>query len=721
MLPLLLLQALRKSWALVLAITAVAAVGTAFYVMGRPVIYRSTASVLIDPMPPSPLGKGIQQGGDAWGYYWSEQEYLQTQARVLTSRHVASLTVRRLGLQNDPSLAGNPTRHQKGPIGNVPVDAAASVLQGKVDVKPVKGTRLITVSLEDTDPNRAQRLLGGLVETFAQQNLDEAASAASSSNDWLRNQLTSLKQELENNERALHSFKKERNILSVSFNDQANMLKEELTQLTQGLTEARDRREKLAARSAELMKLNADDLEALPTGDLLGSSPILGQLRNEFVNARRDRDSLVASGRGANHPDVLAAQSRVTSSRRALLAEIRSLQTGAKRDLDVVTRHINGLTGLSEAAKHQALDLNQLEIDYRRLERLKDTSERLYSLVLERSKEGDLIGQARVNNIRMVDAPLPGVRVKPNVPGTIGVGLFLGFALGLVGAFGRTLLDRTLKTREDLEQELGLPFLGLLPRASGKGAAYGRKERKSNPEPTACIEQLVHLGPTSAVAEAARVVRTSILFMAPDGPHRSLLVTSPGPEEGKTTLACWLATVMSQSGQRVLLVDCDLRRPRIHQAFGRTNETGLSEMVIDRALLEQADLATDIPNLSVLPSGPGVPSPADLLGSHGFAELLRELERRYDRVILDSPPVTPITDATILATLVDGTVLVARAGRTLKGTARRAARQIRDVGGRLLGTVLNCADSHPSHYYYQYYGGGAKGARKPQAAAGEGS
>ena len=140
--------------------------------MGQPVIYRSTASVLVDPMPPSPLGKGIQQGGDAWGYYWSEQEYLQTQAKVLTSRHVASLTVRRLGLQSDPSFAGTAARHQNAQVGPVPLDAAASALQGRVDVKPMKGTRLITVGLDDTDPNRAQRLLGGVVETFAQQNLD---------------------------------------------------------------------------------------------------------------------------------------------------------------------------------------------------------------------------------------------------------------------------------------------------------------------------------------------------------------------------------------------------------------------------------------------------------------------------------------------------------------------------------------------------------------------
>jgi succinoglycan biosynthesis transport protein ExoP len=704
-------QVLRKHWGLMLAAMAAAAIATTFYLMGRTTIYRSSATVLIDPMPPSPLGKGMHQAGDPWGWYWSEQVYLQTQSKVLTSRHVASLTVKRLGLQNDPAFAGTSSQRQKSPAAEMSIDTAASILEGMVDVKLMKDTRLLSVGLQDSDPYRAQRLLAGVIETFSQQNLDEAANASTSSNEWLRNQVTSLKQELESNEQALHAFKKDRNILSVSFTDQTNMLREELTRLTQSLTEARDRREKAAARRAELMKLDVDDLEALPTGELLASSPILAQLRNDFVSARRDRDSLRASGRGTNHPDVLAAESRVKSSRRALLAEVRSLQAGAKRDLDVVTRHINGLTGLYEAAKHQALDLNQLEIDYKRLERVKENSERLYSLVLERSKEGDLVGQIHVNNIRVVDAPLPGVRVKPNVPVTITAGLLLGFALGLVAAFGRNLLDRTLKTREDLEQELRLPFLGLLPRASQRGAGRGRSV--SEPEIPSCIEHMVHLAPASPVAEAARIVRTNILFMAPDRPHRCLLVTSPDSDEGKTTLASWLATVMSQSGHRVLLVDCDLRRPRIHESFGRANQPGLSEMVLDRDLLDRVDLATHVPNLSVLPAGSAVPSPADLLGSHGFAELLGELGRRYDRVILDSPPVTPITDASILATQVDGTVLVTRAGHTPKDAARRAAEQIRAVGGRLVGVVLNCADGNRSRYYYKYDARGSQATSKP--------
>jgi uncharacterized protein involved in exopolysaccharide biosynthesis len=401
---------------------------------------------------------------------------------MLTSRRLASLAVQRLRLQDDPSFVGRPPRH--GADDDGPMGAAASALQGKVDAKLMEGTRLITVSLDDTDPDRAQRLLGGLLETFAQRNLAEPASAASS-NDRLHEQLTNLEQDLADNEQTLHTFKKERNILPGSFADQAGMLGEELAQLTRSLTEARAQREKLAARLGEL-KLDVDDFHALFAGRPSASSPRLTQLRNELVDARRDRDSLLASGRGPDHPDVLAAESRVTSTRRALLDEARSLQIGAKRDLDVVTRHIDGLAGLYEVAKHRALDLNQLEIEYQRFERLKNDSERLYSRLLERSEQADLGGQARVHNIRVLDAPLPGLRVRPNVPGTVAVGLLLGLAVGLVVAFGRLLLGRTLDSREDLEEGLGLPFFGYLPDAS-REACHAPKERGPDAEVTGTV------------------------------------------------------------------------------------------------------------------------------------------------------------------------------------------------------------------------------------------
>jgi capsular exopolysaccharide synthesis family protein len=206
------------------------------------------------------------------------------------------------------------------------------------------------------------------------------------------------------------------------------------------------------------------------------------------------------------------------------------------------------------------------------------------------------------------------------------------------------------------------------------------------------------------MAEAARAIRTNLVFMSPDNPHRTLLITSAAPSEGKTTVACSIAITMAQAGQRVVLVDCDLRRPRVHRVFGRTNDMGLTTALLDGAAEAGMATETEVPNLSVIPTGPIPPNPAELLQSGAFAALLERLRGRYDRVVLDSPPLVPVTDAAILSTLVDGTILVVRASRTTRELARRALRALRDVNGRTVGVVLNAVDLEGRNYgYYQYY------------------
>ncbi|MBK8995841.1 MAG: hypothetical protein IPM35_08860 [Myxococcales bacterium] len=241
----------------------------------------------------------------------------------------------------------------------------------------------------------------------------------------------------------------------------------------------------------------------------------------------------------------------------ALLAEVKNIQRAVEKDLTATQREAKGLSRLFERAKQRAMDLNLLEIEYNRLLRSKNTTEKLYSLVVERTKESDLTRMMRFNNIRVVDsALLPGAPVRPNTPFNVGLGFFAGAALGLVLALGRELLDRSLKTPDDVEQDLKLPFLGL---RSGIGASggysYGRKRRRARDANQAGEAAfVVHEHPSSGVAEAARAIRTNIFFMSPDRPFRKLLVTSAGPSEGKTTVACSIAIAMAQAGQRVLLV-----------------------------------------------------------------------------------------------------------------------------------------------------------------------
>lgn len=705
--PLHVWRAARKHWLLVLFVTAAVTAAAVFYALGHKTIYRSTATLLIDPDPPRPLGKDVEKVVD-FNAYWSNKEYYATQLEVIRSRQIASEVVHRLGLHHDGGFIENLPPGEKKKT-DVTVERAAGVLRSRLAVEPQSKTRLVVVSLEDADPERARRILTAIVDVYIQHNLDEIASSSASAGQWLHDQLQKLKAELEKSELSLHHYKKEKSILSVSYDDQSNMLREEITQLNARITTVRAEREKVSARYKALSSVDLEDPAELPTGELL-ASPLLDQLRTEYVAAKRERERLIASGKGVNHPDAQSASSSVATLRDALVAELRNIQNGVKKDMDALTHEVNGLSKLYEAAQRRALDLNLLEIEHNRLERLKNNNEKLYSLVLERSKESDLASLMSVNNIRVLDAPLRGAPQGLGVPILSAAGLLVGLFLGLAAAVGREMLDRSLKSAEDLEQELALPVLGMLPKGDGSDDRpyYGKRRRTRVQQSVSAIELSVHEQPHSVIAEAARAIRTNILFMAPDRPYRTLLVTSPGPGDGKTTVACWIAIAMAQAGHRVLLIDCDLRKPRVHKVFRPKEPVGVTDVLFERSLLDKADLSTVVPNLSVLPAGPHVPNPAEVLGSDTFNALLRDLGKRYDRVIIDSPPIAAVTDATILSTRVDGTVLVVRAFSTARDLARRAARAVRDVGGQLVGSVLNAADAgtRGGYYYYQgaYYG-----------------
>ncbi len=296
----------------------------------------------------------------------------------------------------------------------------------------------------------------------------------------------------------------------------------------------------------------------------------------------------------------------------------------------------------------------------------------------------------RINNIRIVERPSrPQQPVVPNVLLNGLVGLAAALVLGLGVAVGREQLDRSMKTPDDLERELGLSFIGLLPAVDVDDGA---------------IELILHEKPTSGIAEAARAIRTNVMFMSPDRPYRTVLVTSAGPSEGKTMVACCFAIAMAQAGRRVVLLDCDLRRPRLHRIFGKSQEVGITTAILEaNPIVSRIAQETQVPRLSVVTTGPLPPNPSEIFHSEAFAKLLEGLKAQFDCVVIDSPPVTPVTDATILSASVDGTLLVVRAFQTSKDLARRAARSLGDVGAHIIGGILNSVDLNRHEYGYRYY------------------
>lgn len=706
--------AIRKNRLLVATLTALVTAGMAFYTLGQTKIFEATSTIVFDPNVPRPLGDQPGNSASDQSSYWNNVEYYTTQNWMIRSMRVASQVVKDLELNKDPNFLANVPAGSLNRQTNLSVEDAAAILMKRLKVEPIKDSRLTTVSLRDADPKRAQHILGAVVDTYTQDNLDDVFESATTAADWLRGQVGGLRNDLESSELALHQFKMDRNILSVSMDDQSNMLRAEMTQLNQALTERRTQRERVVSRLTELRKIPADNPAALPAQELLASAT-LGGLRAHFVEAERALKALQAEGRGENHPATRSAQAQLDSVRAALLAEVKNIQEAYERDAKGFEHEIAGLRGLYDAAEKRALDLNLMEIEYGRLRRGKETNEKLFSLVIERSKETDLTRALRINNVRIVDRPLvPKLPVTPNVPLNIAGGLAAGLALGLLAAIGKEQLDRTLKAPDEVERELGAVLLGVLPDAPGATGKMGRRgarearRRASAAEPSDLvpIELTVHMRPTSGLTEAARAIRTNIVFMSPDNPHKTLLITSAVPSEGKTTVACAIATTMAQAGQRVVLVDCDLRRPRLHSVFRRRNDFGVTSALLDRKVQDDIVFETEVPNLWLAPTGPIPPNPAELLHSEAFRGVLSRLQERFDRVIIDSPPIIAVTDATVLSTLVDGVIVVVRASTTTKDLVRRALKSLRDVGSQLVGVVLNAADveddSYSAYKYYSY-------------------
>lgn len=693
-----------KYWATALATALVISVSMAFYTLGQTKIYESSSTVQFDPNPPRPLGgkfEAVVEMGA--GTVWDTREYYETQYQIIRSMNVSTKVVRELGLNRDAAFIYNVPQGAPVPkMEPVSEEIAAETLVGRLKVEPVKGSRLANIRLQDANPERAARILASVVDTYVAQNIETAIEATGSANDWLNEQMSKLKVDLEKSETVLHDYKKNHDLLAAAFDDKSNMLREQMEQLNKMLTDARAKSKEVQARRDQIAKVKLEDPTEMPATELL-ESELLRTLRTQYIEAKRDREALLRSGKGPNYDEVKAKEARMEESKIAILAEARNIQRALDRELATVRQHEAGLAGLLDQAKKEGTELNRLEMEFGRLRRDKENNEKLYALLLERTKESGLARMLNVNNVRVLDRPrVPRSPVRPNVPLNIGAGVLLGLLLGVGMAMGRAVLDRTIKTPGDVEQVLGVSFLGLIPELEpSKDAAAKQKVRRRGRAPSPGRELIVHEMPTSGIAEASRSIRTNILFTAPDKPYKVMLITSAAMGEGKTTVACCIAIAMAQTGKRVVLVDCDLRRPRLHRIFQKPSDVGLTTALVDDAQEDQIE-ESEVPNLSVYVAGPHPPNPAELLQSERFKTVLKRLTTRFDYVILDSPPVLAVTDAAVLSTLVDGVVMVTRAFQTRKELAQHALRRLTDVGAHVAGVVLNAVNLTKDEYKYSY-------------------
>jgi succinoglycan biosynthesis transport protein ExoP len=697
-------ELLRKRWWVVVLGVAIGVSMAALYTMRQPSLYRAQSTLLIDTATPRVL-TGVTDVVDmGTGGWWASDAFYQREYRIMQSRAVARRAGEKLGIISDDKRTGldqiaDVAEREKKREELDPAD----FIMGTYSVEPEKSQNIVYVVVVDQNAQRAADIANAVSEAYLEHNVERRATGTEEAGTWLAVQHQELKQKLESSENALYKFMEDNQVLNASLQSQIDEVLERLRSFNSKLADvqAEKIRTQLDSQVLADVKETPALIDSIPE---VRNAPVISALKTKRIELDGEKTELAGRYQDA-HPKMVALNEQITIVDQNLQKEIDAILLSLVRVQDKLTSTEAGLTIAIADERAKEARLNKLKLDYDRLKREVDTNAQLYDMVTTRMKEADLTGNLKLNHASILDPALPpGARFKPILRNNLIAGFLLALALSLALIIGLDLLDNTVKTQEDIERFLSVPFLGLLPLI--EGAKVNPSDKAGLLKATQERDLYVLHNPKSSPAECARFIRTNLLFMSPDKPLRTLVVTSAGPQEGKTTTACSLAVTMAQSGSRTLIIDTDMRKPRLHRAFGVSNDVGLSSVIVGEKKIEEAIQATDQPGLDVMVCGPIPPNPSELLHTTRFKEIVEHLKTKYERILFDSPPVGAVTDPVILGTQADGTVMVLKCQKTTKDAAKASLRALKDANVHLFGAVLNDVDLDSKRYggyYYQYY------------------
>ena len=697
---------LRHAWVMLVVFVLVSVAG--FFLLRKTVttIWQTTTVVMVQPMSPPVLG-GNDPALMMWSAFLDAQRYRSTQLRIMSSSALIQDVVDRLDLENDPEfpygLAGDDSELVR------PVDLV-QYLKSQVLVEQDADTMMVHIRVSCVVPRFCAEIGNALAEEYVRFNYEQRISAGASAENWLRRQYEVRRVMLEEAEDSLVAFRRERNLVSVSLDGAFNLTGQSLTALAQRGLEAEGEVDRLATTMREIERVRS-------TGDYLSAglvdvveNALVGSLKAQLVELETERASLSVLYLD-NHPQMLANAEKIALVRESLNREIEAALRSQQIVYDTAANLAATIRQKMEESYNEALLLGDTQVEYERLQREVELNREVFQQVERRLQEVELANQLEPNNVQIMErasAPLAsdGAAGVPSILVALIAGLLAAFGV----AFLLEMIDNTVKTQSHIEEDMQLPFLGIVPsmRAvkdgpSSRGPAAGERYHP---------DTFVSKYPKSPVAEAMRSIRTNLLFMGADRPLKRILVTSAAPLEGKTTIAVSLATIYAQSRLRVLIVDNDLRRPRLHAALQIENNEGVTSILAGTHQVDECVVETSIPGVKALTCGPLPSNPADLVLSERYDRLLDELSSKFDIVIFDAPPVAPVTDSVQLSRKMDGVVFVVRAGKTRKDTFRYAVDLLDGVAAPILGVVLNDVDIesrrkgyyHTYRQYAQYYG-----------------
>jgi capsular exopolysaccharide synthesis family protein len=659
---------------LVVGVPAATVVLTAAWSMTRPKLYRAESKITLHPAP-----QLTQNQLDMWMSWWQMDRFIADQIQVLQTRSLAQRVVDRLGLDAHPEFSG---------------EDAAGALMSRIGAEPVKDSFVIRVSMTGRDPDTVAEWLNIYVEEFVAANIESSLERTRQVYEVIQSRLDPLRGQLAASEQRLMRFQERED--SYLFADQdENVIQEQVDTLTREYGAAKADRIRVETKHAALRQLRASDLSETGFPEILQDATIqsLRQQRYDLEVELSDKLRTLKEG----HPTIQELRSRIAGVDARVQEQIENIGTSIQTDYDIARRREQALYDNIEALRDESIELSKQRLEHDRLQREYEQNKGFLEDMLARLKEADISSTAAANNVRVIEParPLAGP-YSPNLRRSLILsGLFgLLFGVGLVVFLD--FLDQSLRTPDQVEGYLGLEVLSALPTLT---------------EDTAQV-----------LREAFQSLRTALLLAARGDGCQVMMVTSAVPEEGKTTVAFNLAKVLATGGSRVLMIDADLRRPRVHQLVGANNVRGLTSVVLgERAASEVMHTLAEVPNLDVITSGPLPPNPPELFGKASFRDLLEDARAMHEWVVIDTPPTATVTDPVMCARLVDMVLLVVQYAGPKRQPVQKAMRLLSRTGVRLAGVLLNKVDLERDAYYYSgYYSYYHYGDRPTRGGAKEG-
>ncbi|MCP3875022.1 MAG: polysaccharide biosynthesis tyrosine autokinase [Desulfobacteraceae bacterium] len=559
-----------------------------------------------------------------------------------------------------------------------------SAIRGGIIVMPVEQTKIVQISFSSTNPAIAMQVANSVAQAYIDVLLDMRMQTSNYSINWMKKKAESQREELEESEKDLHNYKKKYNIVTIE--DRLTILPERLSSLSSKLTQAEAFRKELFAVYSQTLTNDYDILETIPS---IADNASFNILNKETLLVEQNISDL-SKKYGKKHPKMISARNKLKSLKIKKQQELKKASLIIKNKYLLAQSNEKKLSDMFNQAKFEAEQLSEKSIQLDILKRKVTTNKYLYDALIKSLKEKGLTEKNQLVNVwvlRKAELPMMPINTQKKKRNIL-LGIILGLFGGIGVAFFLEYLDNTARTPEDLEEKFDIPVIGTI-------------ELHKNKEET-IVENFMKK-PDSSIAEGFKSLRTSIFLSSADTPPKTLMITSVEKQDGKSSVSLCLAATMAQTDKNILLIDADMRRPTQHIASGLLNSFGLSSYLA--GVTPKIKINKDcLKNLDIVTSGPIPPNPSELLHSAKFARMLDVIKTKYDVVIIDSPPITGVTDPIIISNQTEGVILVTSAGKTTYDKISKVIKQLEDVTAPMTGIILNKFNAKDSGYLYSNYG-----------------